>query len=57
MKYLIEEFYRAIVDGAPDPIPYSEILRTAKIMDIIFSQLEEPASAIGGQKLVLRAPN
>jgi predicted dehydrogenase len=57
MKYLIEEFYRAIVDGAPDPIPYSEILRTAKIMDIIFSQLEEPASAIGGQKLVLRAPS
>jgi predicted dehydrogenase len=39
MKYLIEEFYRAIADGTPDPIPYSEILRTARIMDTIFAQL------------------
>jgi predicted dehydrogenase len=40
MKYLIEAFYRAILDGAPDPIPYHEILRTARIMDAIFVQLE-----------------
>src|ERR1043166_4209480 len=26
MKYLIESFYRSIIDGAPDPIPHSEIL-------------------------------
>lgn len=40
MKYLIETFYRAIVDGAPEPIPHHEILRTARIMDAIFAQLE-----------------
>lgn len=44
MKYLIESFYRSIADGAPVPIPYSQILLTAKIMDAIFSKLaEEPA--------------
>ncbi len=40
MKYLIEAFYRSIVDGAPDPIPHQEIVRTARIMDAIFAQLE-----------------
>src|SRR5208283_339647 len=39
MKYLIESFYRSIVDGAPDPIPHSEILLTARIMDTVFAQL------------------
>jgi predicted dehydrogenase len=39
MKYLIEFFYRSIRDGAPVPIPYREILRTARIMDAIFNQL------------------
>ena len=39
MKHLIEEFYRSIIDGASDPIPYDEILRTARIMDTIFSRL------------------
>lgn len=43
MRYLIEAFYRAIVDGAPDPIPDHEILRTARIMDLIFVQLESPS--------------
>jgi predicted dehydrogenase len=45
MKYLIEAFYRAIVEGAPDPIPSSEILRTARIMDAIFAQLQMPAAS------------
>ena len=40
MKYLIESFYRSIVEGGPVPIPYQEIILTAKIMDSIFSQLE-----------------
>jgi predicted dehydrogenase len=40
MKYLIEEFYMAITEGAPDPVPHHEILRTARIMDAIFAQLE-----------------
>jgi len=39
MKYLIESFYRSIRDSGPVPIPYREILLTAKIMDRIFAQL------------------
>ena len=39
MKYLIESFYRSISDGTPEPIPYREILLTARIMDGIFEQL------------------
>ncbi|PYM24369.1 MAG: gfo/Idh/MocA family oxidoreductase [Candidatus Rokuibacteriota bacterium] len=39
MKYLIEAFYRAIVRGTPVPIPYREILLTARIMDAIFDQI------------------
>jgi predicted dehydrogenase len=38
-KYLIESFYRSITDGAPLPIPYREILLTARIMDAIFEQI------------------
>lgn len=41
MKYLIESFYRSILEGTPVPIPYREILLTAKIMDEIFAQLAE----------------
>jgi predicted dehydrogenase len=41
MKYLIESFYRSIVEGTSEPIPYEEILRTARIMDAIFGQLNE----------------
>ena len=39
MKQLIAEFYQAI-EGGPDPIPYHEIVRTARIMDSIFAQIE-----------------
>ena len=46
MKYLIEAFYRSIVDGTPPPIPYREILRTANIMDAIFVQLEPRPAGI-----------
>ncbi len=41
MKYLIEAFYRSIVEGTPVPIPYREILLTARIMDTIFAQLDQ----------------
>lgn len=41
MKHLIESFYRSISDDAPVPIPYREILLTARIMDVIFAQLAE----------------
>jgi predicted dehydrogenase len=40
MKFLIESFYRSVVEDAPVPIPYREILLTARIMDVIFAQLE-----------------
>jgi predicted dehydrogenase len=39
MKYLIESFYRSITEGAPPPIPYREIVLTARIMDDIFEQI------------------
>lgn len=39
MKFLIESFYRSITDGTPVPIPYREILLTARLMDSIFKQL------------------
>ncbi len=39
MKYLIESFYSSIVRGTPVPVPYREILLTARIMDNIFGQL------------------
>jgi predicted dehydrogenase len=38
-KYLIESFYRSIIDGTPVPIPYREILLTSRIMDSIFEQI------------------
>lgn len=40
MKYLIESFYKAVVEGSPLPISYREIVLTSKIMDRIFAQLE-----------------
>ena len=39
MRYLSESFYRSIREGSPVPIPYREILLTARIMDAIFEQL------------------
>ena len=39
MKYLIESFYRSITENAPLPIPYRELVLTARIMDAIFDQL------------------
>ena len=39
MKYLIESFYKSITEKTAPPIPYREILLTARIMDSIFAQL------------------
>jgi predicted dehydrogenase len=39
MKYLIEQFYRSILENGPPPIPYREIILTARIMDCIFEQV------------------
>lgn len=41
MKYLIESFYRSVLEDTPEPIPYREILLTAQIMDAIFAQLND----------------
>jgi hypothetical protein len=46
MKYLIESFYRSIVEGTADPIPMREIQLTSRIMDAIFEQLEPQRSSI-----------
>ena len=42
LKYLIESFYRSIRQDTAVPIPYREIVLTAKIMDAIFDQLSRP---------------
>jgi predicted dehydrogenase len=44
MNYLIKSFYRSITEDTPVPIPYREILLTARIMDKIFAQLDEAKS-------------
>ena len=41
MTNLIASFYRAIAENGPPPIPYREILLTARIMDDIFKRLNE----------------
>src|SRR3989454_10999252 len=48
-KYLIESFYRSITHGTPVPIPYREILLTARIMDAIFDQLNTQRSQVQAQ--------
>lgn len=44
MRKLMELFYRAIREGGPDPIPPAEILRTARIMDAIFQQMDRASA-------------
>jgi predicted dehydrogenase len=39
MKELIERFYQSIRGNGPPPIPYREILLTARIMDEVFRQV------------------
>jgi predicted dehydrogenase len=47
MKYLIERFYQAILADEPPPIPYREIILTARIMDSIFAQPAKTACESG----------
>jgi predicted dehydrogenase len=57
MKYLIEAFYRSIQDNTPVPIPYREIILTARIMDAIFAQLEmQQSQAQTQEQMVLHTP-
>jgi predicted dehydrogenase len=39
MKELIERFYNSIRLGEPLPIPYREIMLTARVMDAVFAQI------------------
>jgi predicted dehydrogenase len=45
MRRLMEAFYRSIAEDTPPPIPYREILLTARIMDAIFVQLDPSLAA------------
>jgi predicted dehydrogenase len=45
MKELIEQFYRSIREKTSPPIPYREIILTARIMDEIFAQVSPKKSA------------
>jgi predicted dehydrogenase len=47
MYYLIESFYRSIENDTPVPIPYREILLTARLMDDIFEQLAKAKEKSG----------
>ena len=55
MKYLAEAFYRSIREGAALPIPYREILLTARIMEAIFDQLNEAEARPRSVPSALRA--
>lgn len=57
MKFLIESFYRSIRQDAPVPIPYREILLTARIMDAIFEQVnaDEPPGHLDNHSPLFRS--
>jgi predicted dehydrogenase len=57
MKCLVESFYGAIVDGTPTPIPYQQIILTAKIMSMIFAQLDKQGPKVSGESLLPVAAN
>lgn len=42
---LMASFYRSITDGTPPPLPSTEILRTARLMDSIIEQVGRSPSA------------
>jgi len=53
MKELIERFYNSVRTGSQLPIPYREIILTARIMDEIFAQVYGPRSRksdVSGQR-------
>lgn len=57
MKCLIESFYGSILEGTSEPIPYHEILLTAKIMDAIFAQVGRHSSAVPNDSSSVVAAN
>jgi hypothetical protein len=57
MKELIERFYNSVRSGSPPPIPYREIILTARIMDEIFVQIYGGRNAEGRQNTIETKPN
>src|SRR5579863_7021920 len=55
MKFLIESFYKSIMEGTPEPIPHREILLVAKIMDEIFRQLDARRALAPFDELIISA--
>ena len=45
-RQLVNEFYKAIREDGPEPIPYREIILTARIMDEIFHQIRGEKHAV-----------
>jgi predicted dehydrogenase len=56
MKELIERFYNTIRLGDPLPIPYREILLTARIMDEIFRQIYPAQERVAAADRLLSDP-
>jgi predicted dehydrogenase len=52
MKFLIESFYRSIVEGTAEPISHREILLTSRILDSIFKQLQAPSSCRNEREII-----
>ena len=52
MEYLIAAFYHSIRTQAPVPIPYREIVLTARIMDRIFEQLRDQRAPVASRHAV-----
>jgi predicted dehydrogenase len=57
MKCLIESFYRAIIEGTPAPIPYEQIVLTARIMGTIFAQIEKQGPKVSSDSPVTMGAN
>ena len=47
MKALIERFHASAANGGPPPIPYREVLLTARIMDEVFARMRDSCSGDG----------
>jgi hypothetical protein len=54
MRALIASFYQSLRTGESVPIPYAEILRTARIMDDIFEQLTSQRPALSEPTAICR---
>ncbi|MBV8206216.1 MAG: Gfo/Idh/MocA family oxidoreductase [Acidobacteria bacterium] len=50
MRLLFSMFYQSILQEAPLPIPYSEMLRVAALMDEVFAQVYPKKLTVGGNR-------